>query len=130
MEALTVLVMIKLCRGGDGFVTVDMLAEALNRSKSRVRLLLNSLKNKGIVVDRIPITLPSDIKEDELGLAGVEEIRKLIEEPDRGVEKRWTVVLRLDDDEAIKNFIKFRPEFNQYFGLDKVLKFLGLQDGQ
>lgn len=132
MEALTVLFMIKLCREGDGFVTVDMLAKALNRSKSRVRLLLNSLKSKGIVIDRVPIALPSDTKEyekkDELGWKDIKEIQRLIEKPDRGVEKKWTVVLNIEDNEAIKNFIRSRPEFNQYFGLNNVLKFLGMQD--
>lgn len=141
MEALTVLLMIRLCRENNemsGFVNVETLAKALKRSKSRVRLLLNSLKSKGVVTDEYPMARPRgpighlggeattsrDVPEDVKG-----EIYKMLERPERGVEKWWTVVVDLDDTEAIREFVRSRPEFDRYFGLANVLRFLGIPDG-
>lgn len=133
MEALVVLFMIKIGReNGNGLVDVNALARALKRSKSRIRLLLNNLKSKGIVIDIGKIV--SEETEETKGYLGpkdFEEIMKIIMSPNRGVEKQWTLAdVNVLDDKAVIDFIKAKPEFDRYFGLEKVMKFLGINYGR
>jgi len=129
MEALTSLYIIKLGRNTNGMVSVRELAQAMRRSEPRVRMLLSQLKKKGVAVDRFPVRELPEIPAEDLDkvhLDAPDEMLDLVTKPRGGIEKLWTLTINMKDDEAVRRFIESRPEFERYFGLDRVKKFLGL----
>jgi len=104
VEAYTLIGMIYIIRKkGKPYVTVNELSKVINRSESRVRVILNELKKKGYVVDedlrnmvlRERILEPLS-GEHLLGGGGVmevvdEDLDKRFRTPRGGVEKAWMI---------------------------------------
>jgi len=117
VEAYTLIGMIYLIRRkGKPYVTVSELSKVINRSESRVRVILNDLKEKGYVIDEdlrnliFKERVLNALSPDHLGPGGesiLEGLDVRFRAPRGGVEKAWMIngydVLR---DEGLKSFFE------------------------
>jgi len=129
VEAYALIGMIYIIRKkGKPYVTVNELSKVINRSESRVRVILNELKKKGYVIDedlrntvlreRILESLSGEHLGGDLG-GGMEVIDEGLDKrfrtPRGGVEKAWMIngydVLR---PEGLESFFKVHAEELKY----------------
>jgi len=101
-----------------GYVTVKELAKAMNRAESRVRAILNSLKEKGFVID-IGDKKSNSNNVDSLSIKIDRRIAERFRVRGGGVEKLWSIVGYniLDDSELERFFRDLGKELEMQLGV-------------